>query len=162
MDPKRKCAEESKATTFISGGANTSGNFATRSSNPGAISSTPFSTEEEETSEAEIGRAIDAWICRAALVKNPAASRAALIQYHASIDIDLANMLECVGSFRKEVVYSEMWQHISASTCTLCFASHSYTIVFLQHGDTPLRISIWNEDLPMMQYLLAAGAVSSK
>ena len=109
----------------LSGSANTSGNFATRSSDIEAISGTPLSTEEGETFEAEIGRAIDVWICRAALVKSPAASRAALIQRHASIGPDLENMLECVGSFRKEVIYYEMWQHINASSCTLCFSPHS-------------------------------------
>jgi len=51
--------------------------------------------------------------CRAALVKSPAASRAALQKHHASIEPALARLLGIVGSYADEVASTEI------STCLI-------------------------------------------
>jgi hypothetical protein len=105
MNPKRKRDAEPNATNFISVSANAEGKHSIVPSDTESSLLTLLSSEKMEKFEAEVGRATSIIICRAALVKSPAASRAALTQHRASIDPELAKMLKMTGGFKKEVLF---------------------------------------------------------
>jgi hypothetical protein len=109
MNPKRKRDAESNASNLISVSVNAEGNHATDPSDTQSSLLTLLSSEKMEIFEAEVGLATSVIICRAALVKSPAASRAALAQHRASIDPELANMLKIIGGFKKEVIVSYLF-----------------------------------------------------
>ena len=62
-----------------------------------------WSTEEKHKFKAEVRAEAVLMTCRAALVKSPEASRAALLKYRASLDSGLVKMLETVGAYECEV-----------------------------------------------------------
>jgi len=66
--------------------------------------------------------------CRSALIKSPAASRAALEKYRDSIDLVLAKTLHDVGGYE------------------------------IEDGNTALHESVRHGDVAIAQYLIAAGA----
>lgn len=62
-----------------------------------------WTTEEEELFKSEVRNEATRMACRAALVKSPEASRAALLKYRASLDHDIVKMLETVGAYECKV-----------------------------------------------------------
>jgi len=53
--------------------------------------------------------------CRAALVKSPAASRAALARHRGTVDPELIKILETIGSFKDEVI--SIFLSVYSCTC---------------------------------------------
>ena len=73
-------------------------------------------------------------VCRSAVVKSPAGSRAALTKHRASIDRKLTNLLEDVGSYTNEVTISNITRFF---TCSIHF---KMLLLFVTFAETDARL----------------------
>ena len=81
--------------------------------------------EEIGISRAEMKAAGVLAVCRAALVKGPAASRAALAKHRSSIDPDLTKALETVGGYELKVNSISFHMFLNDIAYSICVSLHA-------------------------------------